>query len=100
MNLSDEIYKMAWPLLSESFAGQTVLRLGLAVMILIVPTTLMGGTLPALSRYLVRSRDRSGIEIGTLYAVNTLGAVFGCFIAGFFLIELLAVKLLQVVLIG
>lgn len=93
MDLSDEIYKMAWPLLSESFAGQTVLRLGLTVIILIVPTTLMGGTLPVLSRYLVRSRDRSGIEIGTLYAVNTLGAVFGCFIAGFFLIELLGVRM-------
>jgi len=93
MNLSDEIYKMAWPLLSESFAGQNVLRMGLAVLILIVPTTLMGGTLPALSRYLVRSRDRSGFEIGTLYAVNTLGAVFGCFITGFFLIELLGVRM-------
>ncbi|MFQ5869989.1 MAG: fused MFS/spermidine synthase, partial [Candidatus Zixiibacteriota bacterium] len=93
IDLSDEIYKIAWPLLSESFAGQMSLRLGLAVMTLIVPTTLMGGTLPALSRYLVRSRDRSGVEIGTLYAVNTLGAVIGCFITGFFLIELLGVRM-------
>lgn len=93
IDFSDEIYKMAWPFLSESFAGQMTLRLGLAVMILIVPTTLMGGTLPALSRYLVRGRDRSGVEIGTLYAVNTLGAVIGCFITGFFLIELLGVRM-------
>jgi len=93
MSLSDEIYKLAWPFLSESFAGQMTLRLGLAVIILIIPTTLMGGTLPALSRYLVRSRGSSGMEIGTLYAVNTLGAVIGCFITGFFLIELLGVRM-------
>jgi len=93
MDLSDEIYRMAWPFLSESFAGLMALRLGLSVIILIVPTTLMGGTLPALSRYLVRGRDRSGIEIGTLYGVNTLGAVIGCFVTGFFLIELLGVKM-------
>jgi spermidine synthase len=93
LDLSDEIYKTASPFLSESFAGLMTLRLGLAVVILIVPTTLMGGTLPALSRYLVRGRGRSGVEIGTLYGVNTLGAVIGCFITGFFLLELLGVKM-------
>jgi spermidine synthase len=93
MDFSDTIYKAAWPLLSESFAGQTLLRIVLSILILIVPTTMMGGTLPVLSRYLVRRRNRSGVEIGTLYAVNTLGAVVGCFITGFFLIELLGVSL-------
>ncbi len=93
MSLSDDIYRMAWPSISESFSGQMALRLVLAILILIVPTTLMGGTLPVLSRYLVRRIDRSGTEIGTLYAVNTLGAVVGCFITGFFLIEHLGVRM-------
>lgn len=93
IGLSDQIYRLLWPLLSQSFAGLMALRLILVVIILIIPTTLMGGTLPALSRYLVRTRGRSGREIGTLYAVNTLGAVIGCFITGFFLIELLGVRM-------
>ena len=93
MHLSDLIYRAAWPGISDSFAGLMAVRLVLAAMTLIVPSTLMGGTLPVLSRFLVRSRERTGREIGTLYAINTLGAVLGCFVAGFFLLEYLGVQL-------
>ena len=92
MRLSDVIYRAAWPAVSDSASGLMALRLLLSVMILIVPSTLMGGTLPVLSRFLVRAGERSGREIGTLYAVNTLGAVFGCFVTGFFLLELLGLR--------
>ncbi|MBI4833083.1 MAG: fused MFS/spermidine synthase, partial [Candidatus Lindowbacteria bacterium] len=54
--------------------------------ILIVPTTLMGATLPVLSRFLVRTTDKTGSKIGSLYAINTLGAVTGCALAGFLLL--------------
>ncbi len=93
MRLSDSIYRAAWPAVEGSFEGLMLVRLGLACAILIVPSVLMGGTLPVLSRYLVHSRERIGLEIGTLYAINTLGAVAGCFIAGFFLLEHLGVRL-------
>ena len=43
---------------------------------LIVPATLMGGTLPVLARALTRA-GASGQVIGALYATNTIGAVFG-----------------------
>ena len=46
----------------------------------------MGGTLPVLSRFLVERREALGNNVGTLYALNTLGAVAGCFAAGFVLI--------------
>lgn len=93
MDLSDSIYRAAWPVLSDSFAGLCSLRLCLAILILTVPSTLMGGTLPALSRYLVKRAAHSGYQIGNLYAINTIGAIIGCFITGFFLIELLGVQL-------
>jgi spermidine synthase len=62
----------------------------MAVLILIVPTTLMGGTLPVISKLLIRQNQSLGLEIGNLYALNTLGAMLGCFAAGFFLIRIFA----------
>ena len=92
IHASDVIYRAAWPGVSDSFVGLLALRVLLVAMILIVPSTLMGGTLPVLSRFLVRSRRRTGLEIGILYAINTLGAVLGCFIAGFFPLEYLGIR--------
>ena len=63
------------------------LRFVLAISVLLIPTSLMGGTLPALSRYLAHSARDTGKSVGSLYAVNTLGAVVGCVLAGFWLIE-------------
>jgi len=54
-------------------------------LLLLVPTSLMGGTLPALGRYLIRSRSEVGAKAGLLYSVNTFGGVLGCFSAGFIL---------------
>ncbi|MBN1652359.1 MAG: fused MFS/spermidine synthase [Deltaproteobacteria bacterium] len=58
------------------------------VPILIIPTTLMGSTLPLLARYYVEStqnESRASSRVGALYAVNTFGAVVGVFLAGFVL---------------
>ncbi len=61
-------------------------------LILILPTTLMGGTLPILSKYLVASRSDLGKNIGHLYFINTLGAAFGTIVAGFVLIFLMGTQ--------
>jgi len=53
-----------------------VLRFFVVFLLLLVPTTLMGGTLPVLSRALVHA-GREANRVGTLYAVNTAGAVLG-----------------------
>lgn len=65
----------------------TVVRFALSVAILIIPTTLMGGTLPALVRHFTDTGNGAGPAAGRLYAVNTLGAVAGCVAAGFFMVE-------------
>jgi spermidine synthase len=64
----------------------SLLRFVLAFGVLLVPTTLMGATLPVLSRYLVRSHTTLGWNVGLLYALNTAGAVVGCFAAGYLLL--------------
>src|SRR5262245_35011454 len=69
----------------SSWAGDGVrsflLRGVVAAICLLVPTVLMGATLPALSRCVERS------SMGYLYSGNILGAVFGCLIAGFYLLR-------------
>ncbi len=68
----------------------TFVRVALASLGMIVPATLMGGTLPVLSRA-DAGRGAPAGRLGLLYAVNTLGAVIGTLAAGFFLLPRLGV---------
>ncbi len=45
--------------------------------ILLLPTTLLGGTFPVLSRFLIRSSGERGVKIAGLYGINTAGAMAG-----------------------
>jgi spermidine synthase len=58
-------------------------RFLLASAVLLPACTLMGTTLPFLSRSAVESEASVGRGAGGLYAANTLGAVAGCVAAGF-----------------
>lgn len=67
-------------------------RLVLSSIILLPPSLLMGGTLPALAKGLVTSTEEAESEVGRLYGLNTLGAVVGTFLTAFFAIGLLGVR--------
>ncbi len=54
--------------------------------ILLIPTFLMGTTLPLLTQSFVNRVESSGRVIGLLYGINTLGAAFGTLIGGYVLI--------------
>ncbi|HUG34358.1 MAG TPA: fused MFS/spermidine synthase [Anaerolineales bacterium] len=58
----------------------------LSFTLLIIPTFLMGMTLPLLTQSFVNRVETSGHIIGLLYGINTLGAAFGTLIAGYLLI--------------
>ena len=73
-------------LLGDFGPALSLARFGVCFVLLVIPTTLMGGTLPVLSKFLVERKEVLGNNVGTLYALNTLGAVAGCFAAGFVLI--------------
>jgi spermidine synthase len=65
----------------------TVLRLLLAMLVLGLPTLLMGGTLPAAARAVESSDDDGRRRLALLYGVNTLGAVVGTLLSTFFMLE-------------
>jgi predicted membrane-bound spermidine synthase len=51
--------------------------------LLLVPTSLMGATLPMLVAYCVQTYRTIGAAIGLLYFINTMGAAAGAAITGF-----------------
>lgn len=90
--ITDAAYLWAHAQLQPSPSGAAALHLVLAGALLLPPTTLMGATLPILSRAVVRSRHVAGAQVGMLYAVNTWGAVAGTVGAGFLLLPAVGVR--------
>ena len=84
--LLPSLYQPFWNWLHLSFFAISIVRFIFAVLVLIVPTALMGATLPVLSSYYARDRGRIGLHVGSLYALNTFGAVMGAAATGFVLI--------------
>jgi spermidine synthase len=79
--------------LPEGAGLSVALRFGLAGLVLLIPTTLMGGTLPVLTRaFTATDRGLLRASLGRLYGINTLGAVLGTALAGFFLIEQVGIR--------
>ena len=69
--------------------GERLLVQSIVLFIFLVgPTIFLGATFPLVSRIYARSLPSIGRSIGTAYAVNTVGAILGSFIAGFVLIPL------------
>ncbi|HLG14826.1 MAG TPA: fused MFS/spermidine synthase [Blastocatellia bacterium] len=85
------IYRTLWQW-ELSFFALSIIRFLLAALVLIVPTALMGATLPVLSSHFARDFTRIGLRVGTLYSLNTFGAVVGALITGFVLIPLLGMR--------
>ena len=75
-------------------AGLTLALFYLACsfLILLVPTALMGATLPLLARFAIRTDSQVGPRMATLYATNTLGAVLGTSGAAFVLMPRLGLS--------
>jgi spermidine synthase len=81
--LIDSLHAWAYRTYHPSSWVFLCLRFFICIAILIIPTTMMGATLPLIGKFLVRQRGTLGYRIGILYGVNTAGAVVGCYLTGF-----------------
>ena len=86
--ISNSLYVLVFRTLTQNSFILTVVRFFLAIFILIIPTTLMGGTLPVISKYMIRESCHFGNRLGDLYATNTVGGMMGAFLTGYYLIRL------------
>jgi spermidine synthase len=74
--------------LIEHAGALLVLKATLSALLLITPTVLMGGTLPLMAAWLQKSDTAdAGRRSARFYSVNSLGAVTGSALAGFFLVQ-------------
>jgi spermidine synthase len=82
----DTIYWALAPSLEGVPGGDGLLRFLTSFLILIVPTFLMGGTLPVLARFFTEAVQEVQRKVGLLYALNTFGAAFGTLAAALFFV--------------
>lgn len=89
--LSRFIYSLPMDIHADTVSG-ILLRLVVSFAILIIPTFIMGGTLPVLLRAITSEKKDIIVNTGLLYAFNTLGAMTGAFLVGFILIRYLGLS--------
>jgi spermidine synthase len=75
-----------WPLVVG------LVRFSLSFAVLVVPTTLMGATLPLVVKSALARRSLLGRQVSLLYAGNTAGAVSGTLVAGIWMVPQLGMS--------
>jgi spermidine synthase len=81
-----KIYVALYPSLPRALPALTAARLAIALLVLIVPTTLMGATLPLVIKGSEVRGGSLGAHLGVLYGSNAIGAIVGTIAAGLYLI--------------
>lgn len=66
-------------------------RFSIALLALLIPTFLMGGTLPLLVRGFITELPELGKIASRFYGINTLGAMLGTLLAGYLLLPVLGI---------
>jgi len=103
------VYQSIWSHFHSSFAVFSLWRFLLCGAVLLVPTALMGATLPIASRLAVGDAPAGGggarpagdgWSVGLLYACNTLGAVVGCAAAGLSLLPAIGLRRTEWLAVG
>jgi spermidine synthase len=87
LKIADAVYVWLYRTYHPAQAQLLIVQVIMSALILLIPTVMMGSTLPLLGRFVTALEREAGHLVGKLYALNTLGAAAGCFLAGFFLIR-------------
>jgi spermidine synthase len=86
MHVYDDFYALLQQKAALSFYSLSLVRFIVCAIVLIIPTTMMGGTFPVISRFYVRKYSQLTENVSLLYGLNTIGAVSGVVLSGFILI--------------
>ena len=83
LDVADDGYGALYRWADGSAPWIALARLVLVAAVILVPTVLMGTTVPLLARAIIRRHRRLGFAAGGLYGINALGAAAGAALAGF-----------------
>ncbi len=84
--MADRLFAMIGSGLLDHTLWLLMLKAILSAGLLLGPTILMGGTLPVLAAWLQKQTPDAGRRSARFYSTNSLGAVCGAGLAGFFLV--------------
>ena len=82
------LFEWVYQTQTESYSKASLYRFFICGAILLIPTSLMGATLPILSKYVSRNSSFVGRDVGTLYSLNTFGAFFGALSSAFIFMQM------------
>jgi len=85
-------YLEAWRAMEPGPVLFGFVQFSLVGVLLLLPTAAMGATLPLLAGFATHRLGAAGDRIGTLYAVNTFGAVAGIGLCGFLLLPQMGIS--------
>lgn len=80
------VYVQMYDWVGNSPATLLAARVLFVLLCLLLPTILMGATLPLMVAFITRQGQQFQTSLGWLYAINTYGAVVGVLITGFYLL--------------
>ncbi|HUU82053.1 MAG TPA: fused MFS/spermidine synthase [Phycisphaerae bacterium] len=80
------LYHWLYQFGESNFAMLTAVRFVVSTLYLLIPTTLMGATLPLVIQYLANREGSVGRPVALLYGINAFGAVCGTLGAGLILL--------------
>ncbi|MBA2665108.1 MAG: fused MFS/spermidine synthase [Bradymonadaceae bacterium] len=93
LGLFPGVYGLVFNEFIDNFYVFSLLRFVAVFLVLFIPTTMMGATLPIVSQWIARRERVFQGSIGLLYGANTLGACLGCLLAGFLLLPALGLSM-------
>jgi spermidine synthase len=88
----EALYLPLAPSLADSPQAFFFAQFLLVSAVIVGPTAMMGGTLPLIARAVVARDEELSQGVGTLYAVNTVGAAFGALATNYYLLPLAGVR--------
>ena len=80
LNNLDYFYKFIYRAYAPSSSTILFLQIIFSVVVLLIPTILMGFTLPILTSWIASKKEYLSSTVGIIYSFNTFGALLGAFI--------------------
>lgn len=92
IDLALPLFKWIYAHFRDDYMLASFWRFLVCAVILIIPASFMGATLPVLGKFVSRDPVAIGRDVGTLYAMNTFGAVVGAFASAFVFMRLFGIS--------
>jgi len=93
LDLANPLFAVIYRSHYSSLVRFNLMQFLVVAVLLLIPTTMMGATLPILTRFVVPRLGSMSRTVGLLYAVNSGGAFAGAMLAGLVLLPVVGVQL-------